>query len=78
MKYEQFYATGTLPHVTKHRLISEIEYDIERGIYDQYEKSRSRLNRIVEKMKESMYVINSSKEPTRSEIRFIEEMGYVI
>jgi hypothetical protein len=59
------------------KIAAEIELDILNGVYDNFEKLKSRLLYIVGKLKQSYMVINSSKELSTSEVKTLEENGYL-
>ena len=62
---------------TKNRIVQEIEYDIDRGVYEQFPVLRERLTHISRKLFTSMYIINHDKQLTSGEIETLIENEYL-
>lgn len=58
------------------RLIGEIQYDLDTGVYDRFPKSKKRMHHISNKLAICHYVEN--KEMSSGEIETIRNEGYYI
>ena len=61
---------------TKNSIINAINYDIDRGIYDQFPVLKNRLTRIQDKLLRRIYVVNS-EILSPGEIKTLIENEYV-
>lgn len=61
----------------KQAVIKEIEYDIDRGVYESFPKLKSRLEYISNKLQKSIYVINDDAQLSRQEIQTLIENEYI-
>ena len=61
----------------KIKISNEIKYDIETKVFDSFPKLKVRLLFIANKLFESSFVLNSSKELTNNEIKELTEQGYI-
>lgn len=66
-----------LSKLEKEKLSNDIKYDIETGVFELYPKLKTRLSFIADKLFESIYVINSSKELSTHELDTLQEQGYL-
>jgi hypothetical protein len=61
----------------KKKIVAEIQFDIERGIYDSFPKLKSRLLFISEKLIKSIYIVNQEAQLSRNEMETLIENEYV-
>jgi hypothetical protein len=59
------------------RISKEINYDKDRGIYEQFPKLKKQLIIISGKLIESIMVINSQKQLSLRELTVLKEQGYI-
>ena len=58
-------------------IATEIEFDIQTGVYRDFDSLAKKLGHIASKMSEAAFVINSSKELTMGEIKTLKDCGYL-
>lgn len=61
----------------KKKIIDEIKFDIERGIYESFPALKSRLSYISEKLLMSIYIVNQEAQLSKKEIQTLIENEYV-
>lgn len=61
----------------KKKIVAEIQFDIERGIYENFPKLKSRLLFISEKLIKSIYIVNEEAQLSRNEIETLIENEYL-
>jgi hypothetical protein len=61
----------------KKKIIEEIQFDMDRGVYDSFPKLRSRLSFISEKLMKSIYIINDDAQLSRNELQTLIENDYL-
>ena len=61
---------------TRNSIICAINYDIERGIYDQFPILRNRLTKIQDKLLRRVYVVNSERL-TPNDLQTLIENEYI-
>lgn len=59
------------------KIVANIQFDIERGIYDSFPKLKTRLLFISEKLIKSIYIINQEAQLSRNEMETLIENEYV-
>jgi hypothetical protein len=60
----------------KKKIVDEIDYDINRGVYDTFPKLKNRLTSIRRKLYSGIYIINA-EELTAGEIQTLIENDYL-
>ena len=58
------------------KIVNEIQYDIDKGVYDQFETLKKRLQFINNKLALQIHIINSDK-PSSKELQTLKENGYI-
>ena len=61
--------------MNKRKIVNEINYDIETGVYDKFPKLKKRLEYVSTKVTESIYIEN--RELSRGEIQTLIENEYL-